>query len=70
MGYKVEYFLMALPNAQHREWRKARLGMFAEHGHEMGVDSVTLITSNSLTECLFPISGTLSSASLEMLVSQ
>lgn len=37
MGYKVEYFLMALPNAQHREWRKARLGMFAERGHEMGV---------------------------------
>lgn len=41
-----------------------------ESSHEMGVDSVNFITSNSLTEYLFPISGTLSSASLEMLVSQ
>lgn len=37
MGYKVECFLMALPNAQHREWRKAGLSTFAERGQEMGV---------------------------------
>ena len=41
-----------------------------ESSREMGMDSVTLIPSNSLTEYVFPISGTLSSASLKMLVSQ